>query len=486
MSEKMDKLVLPDSNGNEIEFEVVDKAVRDLFVTPKMFGAKGDGITDDTNAFYDAINYARDNNCHVFVPAGTYLITRRLGCYDGTTIIGDSVEKSTILLKREDTTIIYLFDAEDTQNVLFKNLHIKGYKTNDQPAATSGNVALYGIKFGGEHAQIEGCTFEGFTGSAVSIRNAKDVLISGCTFVDNNTNGIACTRNLDAVRIVNNYFHNNHYHNINFEDATPEYIVNDVVVSGNIIDCDEDVSKMAQWGINFAAPNMQSSDAKYNNVVVANNLIKYVAIGINMVFTKNAVLENNIISNCSNYGISMNNSAVYVGENIKVINNIIKNCDLASIIQYIHNLDYSHNTIRNTVKWGARFYYIKNSKIMNNFVDNVVFASSGTQVSYGIELILNTGDVYNVISGNLIKSGLYGINVYGSTADIDIYLIVKNNYFVKETKDNASTLQYCVCHENTLKNTIVDGNVAVGSPTMFRDRGSSTNVFQRNNQGFAN
>lgn len=46
------------------------KAIKD-YVTPEMFGAKGDGVTDDTQAFQDAL----DSDKPVYIPAGTYLVS---------------------------------------------------------------------------------------------------------------------------------------------------------------------------------------------------------------------------------------------------------------------------------------------------------------------------------------------------------------------------------------------------------------------------
>ncbi len=48
--------------------------IKNNYVTPQMYGAKGDGITDDTEAIQAAIN---SNEC-VFFPKGTYLITKTI------------------------------------------------------------------------------------------------------------------------------------------------------------------------------------------------------------------------------------------------------------------------------------------------------------------------------------------------------------------------------------------------------------------------
>ena len=48
------------------------------YVTPQMFGAKGDGVTDDTEAIQTALEYVQDNGGQLYFPAGTYLVSSTL------------------------------------------------------------------------------------------------------------------------------------------------------------------------------------------------------------------------------------------------------------------------------------------------------------------------------------------------------------------------------------------------------------------------
>ena len=69
MSIEMKKLMLPDKNGVEQEFEIVDDFARKRFndyVTPEMFGAKGDGIADDTIALQSAADYSYLSNIDLY------------------------------------------------------------------------------------------------------------------------------------------------------------------------------------------------------------------------------------------------------------------------------------------------------------------------------------------------------------------------------------------------------------------------------------
>jgi hypothetical protein len=63
------------------------------FVTPQMFGAKGDGVTDDTNAFKNAIA----SNDNVFVPKGNYLITDTLDISYKKSLYSDDGQRATIV-----------------------------------------------------------------------------------------------------------------------------------------------------------------------------------------------------------------------------------------------------------------------------------------------------------------------------------------------------------------------------------------------------
>lgn len=78
----------------------------DVFVTPQMFGAVGDGVHDDAQAFIDAIN----SGFPIFVPHGTYLIGESLVFPDTKfiTIIGE--DKADTVLKFEGVAGEYLFN----------------------------------------------------------------------------------------------------------------------------------------------------------------------------------------------------------------------------------------------------------------------------------------------------------------------------------------------------------------------------------------
>ena len=61
-----------------------DLVAKRPWVDVRAFGATGDGVTDDTTAIQDAINYAATNGLNVYAPEGHYKFTRLYLHYHAT------------------------------------------------------------------------------------------------------------------------------------------------------------------------------------------------------------------------------------------------------------------------------------------------------------------------------------------------------------------------------------------------------------------
>jgi hypothetical protein len=99
------------------------------FYNVKTFGAKGDGVNDDTTAIQNAYNAALTIGGIVFLPAGTYLISRVInvagnGNQFGTVLFMGVGWQSIILIK--NNTNIYAFDMGgiETWNMVFRDFKI--------------------------------------------------------------------------------------------------------------------------------------------------------------------------------------------------------------------------------------------------------------------------------------------------------------------------------------------------------------------------
>ena len=80
------------ANGN-----VAELVVENGTVCPEQFGAKGDGVTDDTNAFIKALDYADT----VSVPNGNYMLTAKILLKQGKTLVGSGKATKLIRVSKE-------------------------------------------------------------------------------------------------------------------------------------------------------------------------------------------------------------------------------------------------------------------------------------------------------------------------------------------------------------------------------------------------
>jgi hypothetical protein len=74
----------------EMRLDTVDSQLADIMTNVKNFGAKGDGTSDDTAAFQNAINYINTSGLRTFqIPKGRYKITQALHIPSSIRIVGD-------------------------------------------------------------------------------------------------------------------------------------------------------------------------------------------------------------------------------------------------------------------------------------------------------------------------------------------------------------------------------------------------------------
>lgn len=148
----------------------------------KLFGAKGDGIADDTVALQAAIN----TGLSLFFPAGTYKTTAKLN-FNFPNATYEGVDKNTCIIKyirnvaiSADTILGYV----NAERVTFNNL---GF--------TSGNGILRGLFYmniGANNFTFKNCLFTGINNTladyfecyAIWIRptGIKDFIIDNCRF----------------------------------------------------------------------------------------------------------------------------------------------------------------------------------------------------------------------------------------------------------------------------------------------------------------
>lgn len=160
--------------------EYLVKKVEGITLNVKDFGAKGDGIIDDTKAFKAAIDSANINDSTtIFVPDGSYLVSK-IVLKQGITLMGNGMN-SKLFLKEGSTEEAFITNTipENTHalDIHIKNLLIWGYPNSEVDAIRLKATYL---------SSVEGCKISNFGGNGVSLYGVQN----GGKWIRYNTNQV--------------------------------------------------------------------------------------------------------------------------------------------------------------------------------------------------------------------------------------------------------------------------------------------------------
>ena len=109
----------------------------------KDFGAKGDGVTDDTSAIQAALNTER----RVYLPAGVYLCTAKLTATSSINILGDGGEESKLVWGSGSSSVGLILDYTSTTNASVSIEKLGFYRKDGQQGGTA--IEINGADGGG-------------------------------------------------------------------------------------------------------------------------------------------------------------------------------------------------------------------------------------------------------------------------------------------------------------------------------------------------
>lgn len=158
-----------DTDGNNYNILVNSNKTNDLlpFISVKSYGAKGDGVTDDTNAIKSALNdLVPGVGGTIYFPTGTYIISETILIGGNVTIYGDGVFNSLIKLA-----------ANSNCNII----------SNDE------NTIMYYIKI--HDIGLDGNAQNNTSGSGILLHNASDSQIYNVRIANFKDDGIHFTAN---------------------------------------------------------------------------------------------------------------------------------------------------------------------------------------------------------------------------------------------------------------------------------------------------
>ncbi|PET68287.1 hypothetical protein CN533_27245 [Priestia megaterium] len=151
---EMDFFKRAELNNN---FEKIATEFTDRGVNVKWFGAKGDGIVDDTASIQAAINFVNALSWKpvIVFPAGNYRITSPLQMYSGIHLSGADVKSSEFqqnvqIKTTTSASSTFLFPSGDLNNVVIANIEFyahTGASLFDVQNTGSGKVLKYSAIF---------------------------------------------------------------------------------------------------------------------------------------------------------------------------------------------------------------------------------------------------------------------------------------------------------------------------------------------------
>lgn len=224
---------------DDINTEIENIKIYQGKLNVKLFGAKGDGVTDDTLALNNAVASGAKE---IYIPSGTYIITDRIKIENsGVRIFGDG--KDSIIKGKNGTDTTYHYFAIDTTTAL-KNLHditieylnLDGNKTNRGTTGTGNAIVVFSEiqqSYEVHHIKINRNYIHDFSGFSVWL----------CGYANGNVHdNEVCFNDIQDTfigviqsRSISAYIHNNYIRGSKFENITVDTGSNNCIVELNTL-----------------------------------------------------------------------------------------------------------------------------------------------------------------------------------------------------------------------------------------------------------
>jgi hypothetical protein len=393
--------------------------ITNLVLNVRDFGAKGDGVTDDTLA----IHVARDLGGEVFFPNGTYL----------TSGITANVSKQrwrlsdNAVLKAKSTSTAPVFTARavgvtikggtiDGNRANVSSANVAGIYTYDKTATdltidgvTISNTLGYGVQSFGSRTKIRNCSLSNI-GSVGILLNTSGANIYDCEVVNtlvDRSNENAATINTAGIQVRGD---------ATYSASRAKVIGNTVLMPSNPSDaagaplCIEfgtnaDYGVCANNTVNGGSMGVSISSADYVSVV-CNTINSPSLAGIEIAGCNNTSISSNTIDGGNILGLAGSGSAGAIWVNNAALSNYITICN--------NNIRNLNSAMTNTINLTA-------TGIGLTFGGNSIDAPKNALVSYMSNVSITGNSFFTGASGTrcfIFKQGskvsITGNNISGS------------------------------------------------------------------------
>lgn len=409
--------------------------VKDIQVTPKDFGAVGDGVSDDTQALRE---FFSSQHTRKHVDAGTYLITDSLEFeLESNRITSDGLIVSDLV----DSTVISI-----TGNDNYISLNING-----------NNKASTGIYCVGENNEISDSILGNFQGEGKSAIAIK-IIPNGFTRVSNNrifkvhATGDEIRGNMiGASRAI-------HSEIVNFKPTDRTYISNNDI--SNITGEEGDA-------IQIISTQVDNQWTPSNTHIFGNSMREMTRRGIKIQASTVYIYDNFIEENISNYTNPVRAIDIQYSSNVSAKRNIIKTLNMSGIgitgreEGVLTNVSIMDNTIE-VLGEGKSMYctYVSESHISNN----TFIGGTGLGFNHSNKVIIHK---------NTFKNGLDTPSAITIMSDNERMIVTDNTLISGE---------YHYFIQNHSPNSIVTGNHSF-TDGVIRTYDTATNSIYKDNSG---
>lgn len=351
------------------------------FVTPEMCGAKGDGETDDTEAWQTALDNGRVIFCN---PSSNYYITAALRVRSDTTIF---MNDCTVTCSQKRWLFNFLDTDEFTQ-----------YNGNGNIRVVNGIVYGGSVSFWhGEHISFERMKFKDcLNDHFFELAASKDFTIEKCSFIGmkETAGSVHEYINIDPNGTsVSTYFTGSSYRPANYDNTRNE----DVYIRDNFFDINENDENFQAHDNPFGCHTPIGNYHK-NIQFVGNTCLNFKVCAVRLSDFEEALIQRNYFRSelCNNFAIQMTASNGMAYSNINCIVedntfNVLKWCVLFEKSKGLtvrrnsyENLDYENHGFGTLGAGNEQLSYYNNVKAKNSSPTGLVFDEgdyTGVEVS---------------------------------------------------------------------------------------------------------